>query len=621
MLTRRSFSGLVSFGAVALAGLAPGVSLASNPTSTRLHGLSPFGELKYPPNWQRFDWVRGDAPKGGTFSYTPPYWYWNQNVQTFDTLNTFVLRGSGPPRMEHCFDALMTAAVDTPGDLYCMLAQWVEISEDRNSYTFGIRPEARFHDGSRVTAADVAFSYMLLKEEGHPTISLELRNLESAEAVDELTVRLVYDGTQSDRAILTSALFPVLSKRDVESRESFDSTAMTPLLGSGPYKVGRFNTGTYIEYERDPDHWANGMPWTVGLNNFDTIRVEFFRDRTASFEAFKKGALRYREEFTSKRWATEYDFPAVKEGKVVTKLFDAELRPSMQAWAPNQRRAKFADALTRQAINHAFDFEWTNASFFYQAYVRSQSLFEKSPFKAEGLPSEAELKLLEPLRDKLPEGVFQLPELMPVSNGSGRDRTMLRRAQDLFAKAGWSRLDGVLTRDGEPLTIEFLIRSPVFERILGKFTENLKLLGAVPSIRLVDPAQYQRRIDEYDYDIAGMALSFGATPTTQSLESMFSSDSADRPGTRNMPGLKSEALDTLLKEVDRATSREELEVAMRAVDRVIRATHAWIPQWYSANHRVAYWDVFGYPEPKPDYFFPVERYWHIDADKEATLFG
>ena len=515
----------------------------------------------------------------------------------------------------------MTLAVDTPGDVYVRLAEWVEVSGDRNTYTFGLRESPRFHDGTPVTAEDVAFSYMLLKEKGHPSLQLPMRDLDEVVATDARTLEMRFNGRQSDRAILALAsTYPIFSKAYYETHD-FDATTLDMPMASGPWRVARVNQGTSVEFERVEDYWGRDMPFAVGLNNFDTLRIEFFRDRTAAFEAFKKGKVRYREEFTSKRWASEYDFPAVQDGRVVLKLFDAELRPSMQAWAVNARRAKFADATTRQAIAHAFDFEWTNRTFFYDAYERSHSLFEKSPFKAEGKPGEAELALLEPLRGKIPDEAFGEPAMQPKSDGSGRDRRLLREASRLFNEAGWERKDGRLVRNGEPLTIEFLIRAPVFERILNGFTNNLRTLGAEASIRLVDASQYQRRLDERDFDITGMAFSFDATPTAEGMRTFFGSQAARTNGSRNYPPIDNEGVDALLDRLSEVKSREELETVMRALDRVLRSLHAWLPNWYSPNHRVAYWDMFDYPEPKPDYAFPVEAYWYFDEAKAAKILG
>ncbi|MDD9908953.1 MAG: extracellular solute-binding protein [Ahrensia sp.] len=625
-ITRRRF-GQLSAAAFLLGPLAsrPRGALAANPAGEPLHGLSAFGELKYAAEYTHFDYVNPEAPKGGTFNFSIPNWAFNQNPQTFDTLNTFVLRGNAPPRMEMCFDALMFAenvspsVGDEPSAIYGMLAQSVEISEDRNRYTFKLRPEARWHDGTPITAADVAFTYETFKEEGHPSIALALRHLEAVEVVEERTATLVFNGEQSDRAILTAAVMPIVS-RAFYTANSFTDTTMTPPLGSGPYKVGRVSAGNFIEYERATDYWAKDMPFNVGRNNFDTIRIEFYRERQAAFEAFKKGDIHYRQEFTSKTWATEYDFPALNEGKVKRQLFDAEKSPSFQGWAVNRRRAKLADPRTVQAIGLCFDFEWTNDNLFFGAYARSHSYFVGSEFAASGKPSAQELALLEPLRDKLDPSVFDEAFMQPVSDGSGGDRSLLRRANALLEEAGWKREGRILVdAQGRPFTVEFLIRSPTFERILGRFVANLKRLGIEASIRLVDPAQYQARLDTFDFDITGIARSYGATPTAEALEQIFQSDYAGIEGSLNLSGLKDEAVDALIDKMRKVASREELTTLLRALDRVLRSTHSWIPNWHSANHRVAYWDMFGFPERKPDYAFPVEATWWFDAEKAKAI--
>ena len=513
----------------------------------------------------------------------------------------------------------MIRAVDEPTAVYGQVAESVEISEDRNTYSFVLRPEARFHDGSPVTAEDVAFSYELLKKDGHPSLSISLANMTSATAPDDRTVVLEFNGKQSDRGILTVVLMPILSKAYYTANDFAESSLETP-LSSGPYRVKRLRAGSFIEYERVEDYWAKDMPFSIGRNNFDVLRIEFYRERQAAFEAFKKGEIHFRQEFTSKTWATEYDFPAMKEGRAIQKLFDGEKVASFQAWAVNKRRAKFAHPKTVQAIGHCFDFEWTNDNFFFNAYQRSQSFFENSEFKATGKPEGEELAFLNGLKSELDPAVFEDVPLQPVSDGSGRDRSLLRKASQLLKEAGWVR-DGskLVDKDGEQLEIEFLIRSPVFERILGKFVANLNALGANATMRLVDPAQYQQRLDTYDFDITGMAFRLGATPSSETLSQFFESKYADSEGNRNYAGIKSDAVDEIVSKINDAKSRSELAVILRALDRVARSTYSWIPNWKSSNHRVAYWDMFGYPENKPDYDFPVEEYWWFDAEKAKAI--
>ncbi|WP_136657756.1 extracellular solute-binding protein [Nitratireductor sp. XY-223] len=616
-LTRRGF--LAASGAAAASLAIPArLAFAKNPAGEKLHGISAFGELGYQPDFKHFNFVNPDAPKGGTFSFLPPNWYYNQNYQTFNTLNTFILRGDAPPRMELCFDELMVRAIDEPDALYCHLAEWVESSEDRNTWRFGIRPQARFHDGTPVTSRDAVFSFLTLKEDGHPTISTTLRDLTDAVALDERTVEIRFSGDQSAQSILSAANIRVLSAVYYDTHD-FTSGSLDVPLSSGPYRPGRFEPGKFIDFERVEDYWARDLPTARGLDNFDALRLEFFAERQAGFEAFKKGDIVYREEFTSKTWALEYNFPAITDGRVVKTTFPSEKRPIMQAWAVNQRRPKFADIRVREAINLCFDYEWTNDKIFYGAYTRSQSLFQRSEFVASGLPDEAELALLEPIRGRVPPATFGEAVLQPVSDGSGRDRQLLRRAVKLLNDAGWSRQGTVLQKDGAPLTVEVMIRSPVFERLLSGFVENMRRIGIDASIRLVDPAQFQLRLDEFDFDMVGYSVSFEATPTAESLRTMFAPQTANRPGSMNLPGVDDPVYEQLLDYVEAAENRAELITAMRVIDRVNRARQDWIPNWYSANHRVAYWDMFGFKDPKPDYEWPVERLWWLDQEKAIKI--
>jgi len=593
-------------------------AFADNPAGRRLHGLSAFGELKYPPDFKAFAYVDPKAPKGGRFNFSPPNWFFNEDTDTFNTLNCFVLKGDAPPRMEMCFDTLMVSALDEPDAIYCHLAEWVEISDDRNTYTFGLRSQARFHDGAPVTAADVVFSLLQLKEKGHPQLAFPLAELVSAKAMPDGTVQIRYSGNQSAHAILSMSSFPVLS-RAYYSQHSFDSSTLDVPLSSGQYKVGKFEAGRYIEYYRVADYWGASLPTAVGTNNFDTIRIDFFAAREAGFEAFKKGSVDWREEFTSKTWATEYRFPALDDGKVIKAQFPEEKRPTMQAWALNQRRKQFQDQRVRQAIDLCFDFEWTNAKIFYNGYTRSQSLFEKSDFVASDKPDGPELALLKSLKSEVPQAAFGPAAMQPLSDGSGHDRSLLKKAYDLLGAAGWKRDGNVLKKDGEPLRIEILIRSSDFERVLSGFVQNLRSLGIDATVRLIDASQYQSRLSNFEFDMTMMAISFEPTPTAESMHQFFSSESAGRPGSYNLPGASAPVYDELIEHMKAVKSREELIVVMRALDRVERARLDWIPSWYSANHRVAYWDMFGFVKPKPDYGWPVESLWWYDAAKAKAI--
>ena len=616
-LPRRDFLALgIAAGAAALV---PGRAFATVPTGVKLHGLSAFGDLKYASDFPHFDYVNPDAPKGGAMHFSPPNWAYNQSPLTFNTLNSFAFKGDAPPRMELCFDTLMALALDEPDAAYGLLAESVTLSEDRNGFDFSLRPQARWHDGTPLTAHDVAFSFMLYKEKGHPQLLLPLTELTDAVALDDHNVRLSFSGRQSVQAILTAVGMPIVS-RAYYAENDFEASTMKAALGSGPYKVGRVSAGQSIEYERVADYWGADLPVNRGQNNFDRIRIDFYRDRQAAFEAFKKGDTTFRQEFTARVWATGYDFPALRQGKVVKREFPGEKWPVMQAVAINQRRERFRDGRVRRALDLCFDFEWTKRTLFSGSYERSQSNFERSDFRAEGLLSPAELALLEPFRAELPPEVFGEPVMQPVSDGSGRDRKLLGQASRLLAEAGWKRDGGfVVNEKGDRLAVEVLAEDESMVRIMSPWVENMKAIGIDASVRLVDSSQYEERQRNFDFALNTLAVSVGATPSADALETLYHSRAADRPGTRNYPGTKSPAIDALVAAAGRAQSRDELVVALRALDRVLRARLDWIPTYYLANHRAAYWDLFGFVEQKPDYGFPVETLWWFDHDKAARI--
>ncbi|WP_188345826.1 extracellular solute-binding protein [Phyllobacterium sp. 628] len=607
-------------GSAALAALAPRLALADVKTGVPLHGLSAFGELKYPKDFTHFDYTNPDAPKGGTFCFSPPTWYFNQSTQTFNTLNGFSGRGDAPPRMELCFDSLMTSAQDEPDAIYGLVAESVTVSDDKRTFTFKLRPEARFHDGSPLTAHDAAFSYETLKAKGHPDLSLILTELQEIVAEDDHTLRLTFSGKHSDRAILDiAAAIPILSKAWYATRD-FDASTLEAPLGSGAYRVGIVRVGQTIELERVTDYWAKDLPVMRGSNNFDRIRIEFFRDRQPDFEAFKKGDIYWRSESVAKTWATEYNFPAIAQKRVVKREFSSEKRPTMQGWAFNERRAQFRDQRVREAVALCFDFEWTQKNLFYGVYERSQSLFEKSEFRAEGKPSAEELAIMEPLRDKLPPEIFGDVVMQPTSDGSGRDRNNLRRAIELITAAGYTRTNGkFVDTNGQTLNLELLIQAEVFTRSSTPFINNLNAIGINATLRLVDPAQYQIRLQDFDFDMTGFGISLSPTSTQESLDTLFGSKSAAVSGSRNFAGIADPTVDALIQKISGATTRAELVTIMRVLDRLLRIRRDWIPNWYSANHLIAYWDMFGFKEPKPDYGFPVETLWWFDEAKARAI--
>lgn len=586
-------------------------------TPARRHGMSVFGELKYPPDFAHFDYVRPDAPKGGLLSQVPHSWAFNQNPNTFDSLNTFIFRGSGPVGIEIIFDTLMTRAWDEPDALYGLLAEGVEPSADGNTYRFFLRPEARWHDGTPVTADDVAFTLNIFKAEGHPLISQTITDMESASAVSDATVDVLFNGDQSRDLPQVVAALPILSRAYYETRV-FNESTLEPPLASGPYRIGKVDVGRAIEYHREDDYWARDLNVNVGRYNFDIVRYDFFRDRDVSFEAFKAGVYWLREEFTSRVWATGYDFPAARDGRVVrAELSDG--RPSgAQGWFINTRRSKFADPRVREALIHAFDFEWSNTTLFFDLYSRTASFFENSPMKAEGPPSAAELALLEPFRAQVPEEVFDEPFTPPVSDGSGQDRRLLRQASRLLNEAGYEVVDGVrLTVDGVPFEIEFIDNDGSLDRIVQPYIRNLRRLGIQARSRVVDAAQFQRRVNEFDFDMIVRRYAMATIPG-EGIKRFWGSEDANRAGSNNLSGIADPVVDALVQLVIDAPTREDQIVAARALDRVLRAGRYWVPQWYKAAHHLAYWDAYDRPATKPDYIRGVTDTWWFDPDRAAA---
>lgn len=595
------------------AGLFCTLLLAPPVSAERSHGLSAFGDLAQPEDFQAFAYVNPDAPKGGAFSLIG----WG-GVTTFNSLNSYILKGDAAQGLELLFDSLMVRAMDEPDAVYGLIAESADVADDSKSVTFYLRPEARFSDGTPVTADDVVFSFDILKEKGHPLYAQMLRDVEKAEALAPATVRYTFKGDLVRDLPLTVAELPVFSAAYYKDRP-FDQTTLDPPLGSGPYLVDDLKQGRTITYRRNPDYWAKDLPVNNGRWNFDTIRFEYFRDRTAGMEAFKAGTYDLREEFTSKVWATEYDFPAIRDGRVKKDTLPDMTPSGTQGFFINTRRDKFKDKRVREALGLAFDFEWTNRNMFFNLYDRTQSYFENSPMKAEGEPSAAERALIEGLGVDVDPDVLGPVPLPPVSDGSGRDRASLQRASKLLDEAGWRIKDKKRVNEkGEPLTVEFLTFEPNFERIVAPYVKNLSLLGIDARIRRVDPAQYQQRLKDFDFDITTQRYVMRNTPGVE-LRSYFGSGSADQVGSLNLAGIKDPAVDALIEEIISAETREDMHTAARALDRVLRAGHYWVPHWNKASHTIAYWDKFGQPETKPKFDRGIlDTWWFEGAEKQTA---
>ncbi len=580
------------------------------------HGMSAFGDLKYPANFSHFEYANPSAPKGGTFSHVGSTRMFNQGLLTFNTLNSYILRGDAAQGMELTFASLMTRASDEPDAMYGLVASAVRISEDGLTYRYALRPQARFHDGTPITAHDVAFSLQTLKEKGHPNIGQLLRDLTSAKAEDDAHVVLSFAPNRARDVPLFAAALPIFS-RAYYTQKSFEESTLDIPLGSGPYRVGRFEPGRYIEFDRVRDWWGADLPVSRGLYNFDTIRYEYYRDRDVAFEGFTGRNYLFREEFTSRIWATRYDFPAIKDGRVKREVLPDETPSGAQGWFLNTRRSKFQHSKLREALIFAFDFEWTNKNIMYGSYDRTHSVFQNSPMMAQGKPSPEELALLEPFRGKVPDEVFGEPFVPPVSDGSGADRNLLRQAMRLLNEAGYPLKGGRrFTPQGERLTIEFLLEEQGFQPHHMPYIKNLATLGIDATLRLINSAQMQRRRNEFDFDIVIQRFGFSSTPGN-SLRTFFSSQAAEIKGSQNLAGIADPAVDALIERIVAAESRDTLTVACRALDRVIRAGRYWVPHWYKASHWIAYWDQFGRPPQKPRYARGVLETWWSEPARAA----
>ena len=615
-LTRRAALMAGAGGAVAALLYRPLAAFADDGIET--HGLSSFGDLALPADFPHFAYVNPQAPTGGLLSIQITGTSGNQNFDTFDTLNIYTWKGNGAAGMSATFDTLMTANGDEPDSVYGLLAQSVRVSADKLDYRFRLRPEARFFDGSRVTAADVAFSLNVLKDKGHPIYAQLLKEVEQAnpEGDDVVHVRFV-EGRSRDAHLIVVGM-PVFSAAWWSGRD-FTAATLDPPLGSGAYKVKTFEQGRFIEFARDPNYWGAKLPANLGQDNFDRLRFEYYRERQVAFEAFKAGAINYHEEFTSRFWATSYDFPAVKEGRIKKEDLHNGAPSSIQGWYLNTRREQFRDPRVREAIGLAFDFEWTNRNVMYSSYKRIISYFPNTDMEAKGKPGPDELKLLDPFRDKLSPSVFGEPYTPPVSDGSGSDRKLLKQAYDLLLSAGCKRSgETLMLPNGKPLTIEFLDSSGALQPHTMPFIQNLSKLGIQANLRVVDAAQLKSRTEAFDFDVVTAAFGGSTTPGTD-LRVFYTSASAAQNGSRNLSGISDPAVDALVEIIAAAKSREELDAACRALDRVLRAGHYWVPMFYRDTAWIAHWDAFSRPERQPKIGTGAPGTWWWDEAKAKTI--
>jgi microcin C transport system substrate-binding protein len=601
--------------AIGLAVIFGAMSLRADEAITKTHGFNFFGELKYPADYKHLDYVNPDAPKGGEISI------WTMG--TFDSFNPYTRKGRAGALASAPFESLLEGTSDEVGTSYGLLAETLEYPEDQSWVIFNMRPEARFSDGTPVTADDVAFTYELFLNEGLASYRAILGQIVSGvEILGPHRVKYSFadDASRRDAIPIVGGL-PVKSKAWFEKTGAkLDESRMEPAIGSGPYVLDSYDINKRITYKRNPDYWGNDLPFNKGRGNFDTIRVEYFADSNAAFEGFKSGAYTFRQENSSKSWATAYDFPALDEGHVIKTLLPDGGMATGQSYVMNLRRDKFDDIRVRQAVGLLFNFEWSNESLFYGQYARINSFWENSELAAAGMPSDAELALLEPIADLLPAGVIDGEAVMaPVSGNRTLDRKNLRKASALLDEAGWTVGDDGLRRNaaGETLTIEIIEDSPTFDRVHLPFIDNLKAAGIDAIYSRIDPAQMTDRSRNYDFDMMVDQFSMSLEPSS-GLKQYFGSETADQ-SVFNLMGLKSEAVDTLIEHVMNAQNKAELATSVKALDRTLRAYYFWVPQWFNDAYRVAYWDMYEHPETLPPFALGNLDFWWHNAEKAADL--
>ncbi len=581
------------------------------------HGLSLFGDLKYGPDFKHFDYVKPDAPKGGRVRLYA--------LGSFDSLNPFTFKGEAAGAVGTIFDRLIKPALDEPASEYGLIAEAVAYPEDRSFVAYRLRKEARFHDGQPITPEDVIWSMENLKK-AHPFYAFYYGNIERVEQTGEREVRFIFSMKGNRELPQITGQMPVLPKhwwtaagKDGKPRDLSKPTLEVP-LGSGAYRIKSFKPGERIVLERVKDYWGRDLPVNVGYDNFNEIEVIYFRDDTVALEAFKADEYDWRNENNSKNWATAYDFPAVKRGDVILEKFHLKNSQGMQAFVFNLRRKKFQDRRVREAFNLAFDFEWANRNLFYGQYTRTNSFFSNSELAARGLPGPEELKILEKVKDKVPPEVFSKEYRNPVNAEPQQKRANLRRAYRLLQEAGWKPgADGILhNAAGEPFTVEFLLVSPAFERIVLPYVRTLKRLGIRASVRTIDSAQYERRVKNFDFDIIVASWGQSLSPGNEQ-RNYWGSAAADRPGSRNYAGIKDPAVDYLIERIIFAKSRKELIAATRALDRVLLWNFYVLPMWHITYERTARWNRFGKPAKIPDYSVGFPDIWWWDEEKAKRI--
>jgi microcin C transport system substrate-binding protein len=584
------------------------------------YALSLIGQPKYPPDFTHFEWVNPDAPKGGIVRMA--------NIGSFDSLNPVLYRGEKAAGLGLVHESLMSDSIDEPSTSYGLIAEWASYPTDYSSVTFKLRDNARWHDGTPITPEDVIYSLDVNKK-ANPRMGLYYKNVSRAEKTGDNEVTFYFDTKGNRELPMIMGQLTILPKHYWTGKDASGNqrdpmkTTLEPPLGSGPYRIKSVAPGRSIIYERVKDYWGKDLPVNRGQWNYDEIRFDYYRDQTVAFESFKAGNLDYWDETSSKNWANGYNFPAVRNGYVKRQEVKIKRTQPMQAFVLNLRRPQFQDRRMRQALNLAFNFEWANKNLFYGQYQRTESYFQNSELAAEqALPTGRELEILNEVKDEVPPEVFTEVHKNPVNKDQNDLRNHLRQAVVLLKEAGWEVKNGVLTnlKTGQPMQIEFLLVSPLFERVVQPYIANLERLGIKASMRLVDSAQYTRRLNVFDYDVVVATFPQSDSPGNEQRD-FWGSEAADREGSMNLIGIKNPAIDKLVDHIIFAKDRAELVAATRALDRVLQWEDYVVPQWFSPYVRIAYWDRYGQPKVLPGLTPGFTQVWWFDQKLADRLPG
>ncbi len=569
------------------------------------HGISTFGDLKYTSNFTNFSYVNPDAPKGGNIKY---------GVEgTFNSLNPFILKGISAAGIEMIFDSLMENSADEISTKYGLIAKSAHLSEDKKSIIFKLRKEAKFHDGSKITADDVIFSFNKISKEGHPSYQMVYADIKKAVKINSHKVQFIFKNNNNRELPTTIAGLPVISKKYYENIKFNKSSLETPLT-SGPYKIKKMQAGRSITYERVKDYWAKDLPVNKGRHNFDEISYDYYRDGNILVEAFKAGNFDFRQENVSRNWATAYNIDKVKDGKIIKKEITHSLPTGMQAFVLNLRKDKFKNKRLREALNYAFDFEWVRNKIFYGAYKRTNSYFVNTEFANKNLPEKRELKILTKLKkqypDDIPDDAFHKIYQNPQSDASGYDRKNLLKAKKILEDAGYFIKDGKLIdpKTNKALEIEFLIGSKSFSMVIAPMKKNLAKLGITAKIRLVDENQYKIRINEFDYDVIVTVFGQALIPGNEQY-AYWHSSGKNIKGSRNLSGVDNKAVDYLLGKIIKSKNKKELQTYTKILDRILLWNFYTVPQWHNNSYRILYKNKFQMPKISPLYSVGIDSWW------------